>query len=79
MSQTLDLVHQSGVPSWQHIHIVIHKIHVVCDNFCTHHIHRQTDANILWRIGIVKSLFLYPFQRTIRAIVDMYDDLVLKA
>ena len=74
--QAFQFVDQRGIPAGAAVHVVIQVQDVILPGQHRRLIHRQADADVLRRVGVVQLLRPHPLQRPIAAVVDVDDDLV---
>lgn len=62
VGQGVDLCGEDGVPSGQHIHVVVEVEYVVGLYLGAHHVAGQADADVVFAVGVVEALVPNPLQ-----------------
>ena len=77
MPDGLYLVVERLIPAWQHIHVVVHKEHIVGSDQRSEPVEGVAHTDVLGRVGVFQSFGLDPLQCTVAAVVHVYQQLVL--
>ena len=77
VADSLYLVVERRIPAWQHIHVIVHEEHIVGGYEGPQPIEGVAHPDILCRVGVFQSLGFHPFQRTVAAVVHVYQQFML--